>query len=311
MIPLRALLFTLPFVAAIGCQKEEVAVQAQQAEKPPVATSEDVEIKRDINYAMSAGPERAYDLYLPKKGDANRPLLIFIHGGAWQSGDKKDYEGLGKAFAGAGIAVAVVNYQLSPKVQHPKHIEDIAFAYGHLANNVYGFDPKRIIVMGHSAGAHMCGLLAADPDMLMRVGTNKVHYPKGMIGLEGIYDIPNLVKVWPSYRNWFIEKAFGKDDKWAAASPTRLPIKLKSKWLLVHASGDELVDAKQTDDFKNQLFIRNVKIDLDKTGPEVYDPGKLTHDQVVRDLGTSGSEVFKKVVAFIEANSKPEAAQPQ
>lgn len=310
MIPRPWLCAPLLLIALTGCQKSEPS-SPEPTPTPKTPKTQSVVIKRDINYAMSAGPERAYDLYLPATGDANRPLLIFIHGGAWQSGDKKDYEGLGKAFANAGIAVAVVNYQLSPKVQHPKHIEDVAFAYGHLANNVQGFDPNRIIVMGHSAGAHMCGLMAADPDMLMRVGTNKDHYPKGLIGLQGIYDIPDLVKVWPTYRNWFIEKAFGKDDKWDAASPNRLPIKLKSPWLVVHASGDELVDVKQSDDFCGHLFISNVKMDIEKFPLDVYDPGNLKHDQVIQELANPKSELFKKTLSFIEESSKPAAAPPQ
>lgn len=310
MIPRPWLCAPVLLVSLLGCQKSDPPSPAPKpVSKPPEEQS--VEIKRDINYAMSAGPERAYDLYLPKTGDANRPLLIFIHGGAWQSGDKGEYEGMGKAFANAGIAVAVVNYQLSPKVQHPKHIEDVAFAYGHLANNVQGFDPNRIVVMGHSAGAHMCGLMAADPDMLMRVGTNKDHYPKAMIGLEGIYDIPALVKVWPTYKNWFVEKAFGAEDKWLAASPTQIPILLKSKWLLVHSTGDELVDKKQSEEFRHHLFINNVKIDQQRTDFELIDPTTLKHFQVVQELSNPDSDLFKQVREFIEANSKSEAAPPQ
>lgn len=303
MIPRPWLYAPVLLIALVGCGKNE-ASSPEPKPTPKPLENQTVEIKRDINYAMSAGPERAYDLYLPTTGDPNRPLLIFIHGGAWQSGDKKDYEGMGKAFANAGIAVAVVNYQLSPKVQHPKHIEDVAFAYGHLANNVQGFDPKRIFVMGHSAGAHMCGLMAADPDMLMRVGTNKDHYPKGMIGLEGIYDIPNLVKVWPAYKDGFIEKAFGKEIQWVAASPARYPLRLKRPWLLVHASGDELVDMDQTKHFVDQLKMQEIKV-------EFHDPGNQRHFQVVQELAKPDSDLYQRVKEFIEANSKSEVAPPQ
>lgn len=310
MIPSRSLLVAVPLVALVGCQKTQSAQPATEPTRP-IVTSESLSIKRDINYAMSSGSERAYDLYLPKKGNANPPLLIFIHGGAWQAGDKRNHETLGRAFADADVAVAIVNYQLSPKVQHPKHVEDVALAYGHLANNVDGFDPKRIFVMGHSAGANMCGLLAAKPDLLMKVGVNKDHYPKGMIGLQGIYDIPRLVEVWPAYRNAFIERAFGSEEKWLAASPTQLPIELKSPWFVVHASGDELVDVKQSDDFCGHLFINNVRMDIEKFPLDVYDPGRLSHDQVVRELANSKSDLFKKTLSFIEEYSKPESERPQ
>ncbi|MBC8063919.1 MAG: alpha/beta hydrolase [Chlorobia bacterium] len=268
-----------------GDQPEAMAMgQSQQL---------DVSVRKDIAYVENGGPDQTYDIYAPTANPTvSPPLLVFVHGGAWQSGDKRDYAALGNAFANAGIVSAVVNYRLSPTVQHPAHVEDVALALGHLAKYAQGYDPKRIFVMGHSAGAHVCGLLAAMPKLLEKAGMTKDQLPKGFIGLEGIYDIQNLIKVWPTYRNWFIEKAFGKDDKWAAASPTRLPIELKSRWLLVHAKGDELVDMAQTKDFMNHLSKAGVELDS-------HDPGQLSHDGVVRAYSDPKSDLFKKAVAFV------------
>lgn len=298
MIPCRYLILIVASIIAMACGKSEDQPRSMTMGQPQQL---DVSVRKDIAYLENAGPNQTYVVYAPTASSTVAPpLLVFIHGGAWQSGDKHDYTALGNAFANAGIVTAIVNYRLSPKVQHPAHVEDVARALGHLAKHPLGYDPKRIFVMGHSAGAHMCGLLAAKPGLLEKAGMTTDRLPKGFIGLEGIYDIPNLVKVWPTYRGWFIEKAFGPDDKWDAASPNRIPIMLKSPWLVVHALGDELVDAKQSEDFRWHLFMSNVKMDIEKFPLEVFDPGKVTHSQAVEQLSNPDTSLFKKTVAFIE-----------
>ena len=75
------------------------------------------------------------DFYYPK-GPKDYPVLFFVHGGAWRSGSKELYGGLGKVFAKNGIGVVVINYRLSPKVQHPAHVEDVARAFAWTHKNV-------------------------------------------------------------------------------------------------------------------------------------------------------------------------------
>jgi kynurenine formamidase len=255
----------------------------------------DTSSKQGVVYVQSGGADQSYDLYWPTASSVvSTPLLVFIHGGAWQSGDKSEYKALGTAFAQMGIITAVVNYRLSSKIQHPGPVEDVARAIAHLAKNAQGYDPKKIFVMGHSAGAHMCGMLAAQPELMTNAGLPKECLPKGLIGLQGIYDIPKLVKTWPTYRGGFIEKAFGKDALWPTASPTRLPIKLKSEWLLVHAKGDELVDAGQTQNFMDHLTKEGVDLDF-------HDPGQLRHFAVVQAFRDADSDLFKWVVKFVSA----------
>src|SRR5581483_6356595 len=114
------------------------------------------------------------DLYMPAKRAAKPPLVVFIHGGFWTLSD--DEFGIGPAFAEgllpSGVAVAVVRYRLAPAAKHPAQAEDVAAAIAYLARAAekHGYDPKRIYLAGHSAGAHLAALVALDPKYLAAHG---------------------------------------------------------------------------------------------------------------------------------------------
>lgn len=255
-----------------------------------------VSVEGEVAYSSSSNLQQRYDIYSPAEAPKTLPpLLVFVHGGAWQTGDKSDYVSLGKTFAEQGIVTAVLNYRLAPLIRHPGHAEDLAAALAQLANDAKGFDPKRIYVMGHSAGAHMCAYLAANPSLLLKAGMKQEDFPKGFIGLEGIYDVPNLVQKWPKYKDQFVTNAFGPEQSfWAQSSPTREKIQLKSKWLLVQSTADELVDKAQSDDFLAHLKKEGVEATLFVPGP------KLSHFGVVTDLVNTNNELFKAVVGLVQ-----------
>lgn len=239
---------------------------------------------------LSYGPEAVekLDLYVPPSGTA--PVLVFVHGGAWIGGDKSDYASLGHAFAGQGISVAVIDYTLaigSKETQHPAPPKDLSRAIAWLGAHAsdYGFDAKRIFIMGHSAGAHMAAYVAGEGEADVR--------PAGYIGLEGIYDIPKIVKGFPTYRGWFIETAFGKDEKgWIEASPSRRAVKLKSPWLVVHSETDELVDTAQSAEFAGHLKASGVSV-------ETISPNGPSHFGVLDGLGSESNPITRRVLDFI------------
>src|SRR5262245_28514392 len=75
------------------------------------------------------------DLYVPK-GGKDFPVLFFVHGGAWRSGNKNLYAPLGRMFARNGVGTVIINYRLSPQVKHPAHIQDVARAFGWTHRNI-------------------------------------------------------------------------------------------------------------------------------------------------------------------------------
>ncbi len=162
----------------------------------------------DIAYRTDkeADKERhVLDVYIPK-GKKDFPVVMFVHGGSWKSGNKNLYAGLGQSLANDGIGCVVCNYRLSPKVQHPAHIEDVAKAFAWTCDNIakYGGNKERLFLCGHSAGGHLVSLLVTDPQYL-KAEKHTIDEVKGVASLSGVYQIYSGVKVF--------EGPFGNDEK--------------------------------------------------------------------------------------------------
>ena len=239
----------------------------------------------------------AVDLYLPRTGTRG-PLLVYVHGGAWISGDKRQYAALGQRFAAQGIAFAAVNYRLStiPGIMHPAHALDSAKAIAWLVKSGKGFDPSKVFVSGHSAGAHIAASLATSRTLWQTAGVPTGWRPSGYIGLEGIYDIPALAMRWPTYPQWFLNRAFGEAKAWAAASPTLLKNADHRPWLVIHSHKDELVDTAQSVGFAKAMRKQGVSAEY------VEVPFK-SHFDVATGLGIKGDPATDAILRFIAKNS--------
>ncbi len=131
------------------------------------------------------------DIYRPSATApaAGWPVVVFFYGGSWNRGERADYGFVGSALASRGVLTLVADYRLYPEVRYPDFLNDCALALAHgLAQaERLGGDPKRVFVMGHSAGAYNAAMLALDTRWLKSVG----HAPTelaGWIGLAGPYD---------------------------------------------------------------------------------------------------------------------------
>jgi arylformamidase len=190
----------------------------------------------NIPYARMSGVDPnllSLDIYRPKSPSTNaqqpnKPVVVMIHGGGWRTGDKGNvFQGRQKAsfFTGHGFVYVSVNYRLSPAVQHPAHVEDVAKALAWIINNIasYGGDPKRIFLMGHSAGAHLAALVTADEAYLNKLGKSPAML-SGVILLDSAgYDIPAKLDLSDGpLTHPLAEGAFGKDRQtWIQASPVQ------------------------------------------------------------------------------------------
>ena len=149
---------------------------------PPAGTRE---------LAYGADPKQRLDLLVPAN-TPRAPLLLFIHGGGWSIGDKRTGAGVKAAhFTAQGWAFASVNYRLVPGATVEQQAADIAiaiaFARAHAAEQ--GIDPERIVLMGHSAGAHLAALVGTDPHYLKAAGV-PISAVRGVVLLDGAgYDI--------------------------------------------------------------------------------------------------------------------------
>lgn len=134
------------------------------------------------NISYGDGDMNKLDVYGTDMPDA--PVIVFIHGGSWQIGNKELYQFVGDRFAGLGYVVVIPDYRKYPAVKYPVFVEEGAAVMQWTFDNIadYGGNPKNVFIMGFSAGAHTGAMLAANESYGVQ---DKID---GFIGLAGPYD---------------------------------------------------------------------------------------------------------------------------
>ncbi len=152
------------------------------------------QVHRDVPY-VDAGTERQkLDIYTPQDAKGV-PVVFWIHGGGWQTGDKLDVALKPQVFNDRGLVFVSTNYRLLPEVEMGELIRDVAKALGWVHRNIedYGGDPSRILVMGHSAGAQLAAILCIDDRYLQEVDV-PLEVLRGCVPVDGdTYDIPAII----------------------------------------------------------------------------------------------------------------------
>jgi acetyl esterase/lipase len=150
--------------------------------------------RTDLSYGPDA--HQKLDVYLPASGVSDT-VVVFWHGGSWQGGDKKTYAFVGRTLARMGYVAVVPNYRLYPDVVFPAFVQDGAAAVRWAFDN---YQPRTIVLMGHSAGSLIAADLALDPHYLEATGTDKLPIA-GMIGLSGPYDFTPWPRLKPIFQD--------------------------------------------------------------------------------------------------------------
>lgn len=182
-----------------------------------VAIAPAVTVVRDVSYG--ADPRQRFDVYVPR-GARNAPVVLMVHGGAWRTGDKRSRGVVGRKverWSRAGIVVISVNYRMLPKTDPVEQARDVARALAAAQARVaeWGGDPGKVVLMGHSAGAHLVALLDARPSLATGLGARPwlgvVILDSAALDIVQTMTLPHL----PLYK-----RAFGADrDYWREASP--------------------------------------------------------------------------------------------
>lgn len=139
---------------------------------------------RQTDIAYGPLPRHKLDLYVPDKPRSDGKAVIFFYGGSWDSGSKEDYLFVGQALASRGITTIIPDYRLYPEVRFPAFVEDAAQATRWAGDRI---GLSRLFVMGHSAGAHIALMLAANTPYLAQAGVDRMKMA-AVIGLSGPYD---------------------------------------------------------------------------------------------------------------------------
>ncbi len=256
---------------------------------------------KDLAYGSL--PQQKLDVY-SARGDATvggRPVVVWVHGGGWQNGDKDNRAGthLCKAWADTGVVMVNLNYRLTPDVMHPARVEDVAagIAWTHANIAEYGGDPNQIFLLGHSAGAHLVALVATNPAFLARHRLVPNAVLKGVMPIDtASYDLTESQN--PIARK-LIHDAFGDNPK-----------------TLTEAS--PLVQAKEHRDTCPAFLIAVVKQRPDalresNSLKEVLTDSKLivmdysrsgqrnAHGEIARDLSDVDNKMTKQLLAFVKS----------
>lgn len=196
--------------------------------------------------AYGESPRERYDVYraLDSLGKprttGQSPVVVFVHGGSWASGNKRLYAWMGQSLAKQGILAIVVNYGLMPDRRFPGFVEDAAAAVAHARARVgeWGGDTTQFVLMGHSAGAHIGALVAFDPRYLAAHSLTPAVF-SGFVGLSGPYDF--------AYTSPLLRRTFsGTPEMERAAQPIAFVTARAPRTLLVMGREDKTVNPSNT-----------------------------------------------------------------
>ncbi len=153
-------------------------------------------MKLNIPYAKTENKRQTLDVFAPANGK-KLPVVVWIHGGGWTVGDKVDVAIKPKAFVEKGYVFVSVNYRMLWNVDMETITSDVAksvrWVHEHIAD--FGGDPKRLLIMGHSAGAQLAALICTDESYLKAEGLS-LEIVKGCVPVDGdTYDIPLMIEV--------------------------------------------------------------------------------------------------------------------
>ena len=244
------------------------------------------EILRDMFYGTHS--RHRLDLHLPAAHGTMRPLLLFVHGGGYTRGEKSKpglfyYDNIGAWAARHGLVGAIMTYRLAPEHVWPSGAQDVADAVAWLAREAerFGVDPRKVVVMGHSAGAaHAAGYVAAHGGQAERE-----RRLAGCILISGTYDLVNG----SANKLYFGEDAslYAERSSIDALARSEIPM------LLGIAQADPAAIQKQF------VLLLQAFLNRNKPLPELVYAEGHNHYTVAHHLGTEDTRVGDRILRFI------------
>ncbi|HEX7816023.1 alpha/beta hydrolase [Dyella sp.] len=247
---------------------------------------------RDLAYGQA--PAQRLDVYAPS-GAHHAPVIVMVHGGAWMIGDKSNPGVTGSKLAhwsAAGYVFVSVDYRMLP-ADPLQQAGDIAAALAYVQQHAvqWGGDGRRVVLMGHSAGAHLVALLAADPTLARSQGA---HAWLGTVALDSAaYDIPRIMQ---APHPAFYDRAFGADPAfWRQVSP-RDRLRAGGAPMLLVCSSQRLMSCSQADAFAAAVRSKGGRVQVSSQA--------LSHKQINAELGED-SAYTRAVDQFLRSLGLP------
>ena len=265
-------------------------------------------IRRNLPYAEPAHERHVLDVYSPA-GAKDLPVVFWIHGGGWQTGDKASVQEKPRALMERGFVFVSTNYRLLPAVDMGTIIRDVAkslrWVHAHIAE--HGGDPRRVFVMGHSAGAQLAALLCTDDRYLKAEGV-PFSIIKGCVPVDGdTYDVPAIIETAETRRKVHGQPApkaghrekFGND-----------PAKHLDFSAVTHIAKDKgiapflVLHVAEHPDTSAQAFRLGTALKAAGVPVKVFGGRDTTHNRINDNLGLEGDAATKELYEFLSTALK-------
>lgn len=258
-----------------------------------IAHADDAVVLRDVAYGHASA--QRLDVYKPAHAHA-APVIMMVHGGAWMIGNKSNPGVAGRKqahWAEKGYVFVSVDYRMLPTADPFVQAQDVADALAYVQKHAgdWGGDGARVTLVGHSAGAHLVALLAADPSLAYAQGAKAW---LGTVALDSAaYNVPRIMT---SPHAGFYDRVFGSDEAfWRKVSPLDR-LQGKTQPMLLVCSSQRLLSCAQA-----QAFAKAVN---DKGGRAQVLPEALTHGEINAELG-GDSDYTRAVDTFLHSLGLP------
>lgn len=301
---IQALLLASPLWGALPCPVQAGPVMDRMAERREARqnalTAAQSPAHKDVAYGSD--PSQTLDVYVPTTAVRGAPAIFMVHGGAWAIGDKASSQVVRHKAARwlpRGLLFISVNYRMLPKADPLEQARDVAraLAFAQQQAASWGGDAGRFVLMGHSAGAHLVSLLAANPDLAREQGAQPW---LGTVSLDSAaFDVPAIMK---ARHAGLYDRAFGQDPTfWAASSPLHQLKQAQAPLLAVCSSrrDDACPQAQGFADKAKALGMRVTVLPQDRSHAEINnelgEPGAYTEavEDFLRSLDERLAQALK------------------
>jgi arylformamidase len=271
----------------------------------------------DVPYREGGRERHVLDVYRPRPAaKAALPVVVWIHGGGWQGGDKSDVGIKPRVLTERGFVFVSTNYRLLPEVGMEDLIGDVAAAVGWVHRHIaeHGGDPARIIVGGHSAGAQLAALLCTDHRYLGREGVPTAAIC-GCVPVDGdTYDVPKIILTAEHRQAIYGGKmpTFGHRQKFGND-----PVKHVDFSAVTHVAADKAIPPFLILFFAGNpdtnVQARRLESVLVGAGHRATAVGswQTNHDLLNAELGKPGAVATGEFLDFLEACSRPANDEPR
>jgi len=248
------------------------------------------------NVAYGRAPHQLLDVYQPET-PGSYPVVIYIHGGGWNSGNKELYALVAQKLVPFDVVVVVPRYQLHPDATYPQMRDDVAAAVAWTINNIaqYNGDPQRIVLGGQSAGAHLSAMAVFDRSVLAAYNLTPAAIC-GYYGISGVYDINAQYQFEVSQGRTapVMTAVMGGVDAFAATSPIAYVHADLPQVLLIHGDQDETVPLQMSQDFYRALNDVRASVSL-----QIY-PGRGHSELLFYTLTQNPGQLITDVVGLTQ-----------